>query len=625
MLWLGDSISELDPAIDPLPWFVGRVLSGWSERVQFRHAGTEYTPSMSTTGTRTPAERAGLGGRSVDLEPGRSSSMVGVGEGLSLLWTRRPGGGLLDVEWGGDHLGTVDTEGSPAHTQRTVFRRPAGDAVEAITVTARRAAATLEGVYLHAHNLDHGLRVWPAVRSGNTTQHFLDHPGWGLDALDTLSPDLVVIATGTNGSYADELGALIDEVRARSGADIAVWVPYLNLWVTPETAAAGRRVAEARQCMVVDAASVLGVVPTVDGVHPDSVATALAGAHAAGVLSGDPVATTALIAGTAGASGGRIWRLGGGAVSVEDPTGYPVVAGRANADDSGQEWALVMSSLAAALFGLSGPTLSFGPGGDRPIDTHLSRAGTGRVAVNGGAGQVDAARLRVGVDEEPIADAEAAVLYARNRRGSTELAVRLPDGSAHVLAPAPPAGYRAPVPCALSPAHRRSSQGLALPAGRVIWVPFPVLELAGVATHVWIEVEEPCAQVTAMAAIASTTAAGRPGDVLANTGAAAIDLSVAGVRGAALQAPALLVAGQPWWVAILIPPGAGGSPVVGAAEGLEGWPAAQLGSAPVVPSTGRASGALMLDGQSTVPAGPGVDLVHLVGPLPVLHVSLEAP
>ena len=88
---------------------------------------------------------------------------------------------------------------------------------------------------------------------------------------------------------------------------------------------------------------------------------------------------------------------------------------------------------------------------------------------------------------------------------------------------------------------------------------------------------------------------------------------------------ALLAAGEPWWVALSVPTGGDGSPVVGAAEGLEGWPAAQLGSAPVMPSTGRASGALVLDGQVAVPSRPGVDLVHLVGPLPVLHVSLEAP
>ena len=650
VLWLGDSLSELDPAFDPMPWFVGRVLSAWTEQVQYRNAGAEFTPSMSTTGTASPDEHAGFGGRSVDLEPGQSSSVAGAGEGVSVLWTRQAGGGVLDVEWGGARLGTIDTDGPLRYSQRTVFPRPTGDgadvadASDVLTVTARGAAARLEGVYLHTQNLDQGVRVWPAVRSGNTTQDFLDHPGWGLDALDTLAPDLVVIATGTNADtgYAGELDALIDALRARSGADIAVWLPYINSSFTLEEAAEGRAVAEARQCRLVDAAAVLGVPPTVDGAHPSSVGTALAGAHAAAVLSGDPVATAALIAGQAAASvgGGQIWRPGGGSISIENPVGSSVLSGRGDPDDLGHQWAILLTSLAAGLFGLSGPTFSFGPGGDRPIDTHVSRAGPGRVAINGGSGQVDLARVRVAVDEQSGEDQQpgadqpsgqpgavegAAVLYARNRRGSTELAVRLPDGSGHVLAPAPRAGYRAPVPCALSPAHRRAPRGLALPPGRVFWVPFPVLELAAVATHVWIEVEEPCGPVTAMAAVVSTAADGRPGDVVASTGAAAIDLSMAGVRGAALEAPALLAAGEPWWVALSVPTGGDGSPVVGAAEGLEGGPAAQLGSAPVMPSTGRASGALVLDGQVAVPARPGVDLVHLVGPLPVLHVSLEAP
>src|SRR5690606_28249323 len=101
---------------------------------------------------------------------------------------------------------------------------------EALTITARNRSARLEGVYLHRRNLDRGLRIWPAVRAGNTTGDFLAHPSWGLDSLTGFDPDLVVIATGTNKAsrYLEDLEALIDAVRERTDGDIAVWVPYLT-------------------------------------------------------------------------------------------------------------------------------------------------------------------------------------------------------------------------------------------------------------------------------------------------------------------------------------------------------------------------------------------------------------
>ena len=628
VVWFGDSISELDPVLDPMPWVVGRILSGWTESVQYRNGGAEFTPSMVTTGSPSPDDRAGFGGRSVDLEPGQSSSLSGAGEGVSLLWTRGRGSGVLEVDWGGRRLGAIETAGAPRHSRRTVFQRPEGIAVDTVTVTAVGAPVTLEGAYLHTRNLDHGVRVWPAVRSGNTTQDFIDHPGWGLESLDELLPDLVVIATGTNVAtdYPSELRDLIAEVRERSDAEVVVWVPYINTSFTVDEAAEGRAVAEAAGCAVIDAAAALGVPPTVDGAHPSSVGTALAGAHAAAMLSGDPVAAAALIAGHASAavSGGHIWRPGGGSIAIESPVGASVLAGRGASDDSGHQWALLFASLASGLFGLDGPTFSFGPGGDRPIDTHLTRFGPGQLAINGGSGQVDLGRLLLAAEQEPpAASATGAVLHARSRGGSTELAVRFPDGAVHVLAPARVAGYRAPVPCALAPAHRRAPTGIDLVSGRVYWVPFPALDRPVSATHVWMEVEGPVHEAVAGAAVVASGPDGRPGELVSVSAPDSIDLSKPGMRGAALRRPALVPAGEPWWVAVLS--SGTGSPVVAAAEAFDGVPRTTLGSDPVVPEPMAACGTLVLDHQTLVPARPGVGLTHAIGPSPLLHVSLREP
>ena len=62
VVWFGDSISELDPSGVPIPWYVGRVLSGWTESIQYRNAGAEFTPNMETQGGRASDDMAGLVG-----------------------------------------------------------------------------------------------------------------------------------------------------------------------------------------------------------------------------------------------------------------------------------------------------------------------------------------------------------------------------------------------------------------------------------------------------------------------------------------------------------------------------------------------------------------------------------
>ena len=641
VLWFGDSISELDPSGIPLPWYVGRVLSGWTETVQYRNAGAEFTPSMETTGVMASDDRAGLGGHSVDLEPGQSCTLSALGQGVTILWTRRRGAGSLAVTWGGDHLGTIDTDGDVGASQFTTFRRSAGFLAEPLTVTAEGSVATLEGVYLHDRNVDHGVRVWPAARSGNTTQDFLDHPSWGLDAIGTLKPDLVVVATGTNvaTSYADELDEMIKAVRARTAADLVIWIPFLNSSFTAEEAAQGRLVAESHGCTVIDAAAVLGIAPTVDGAHPNAVGTALAGAHASAALSGQPLEVAVQIAGQAVASlrGGQQWRPGVGAVAVDAPVGSSVLWGKGHQDDDGHEWVLILDQFAREVLGLPGASLSFGPGGSDPVDTHLSRGGPAHLVVNRGAGQVDLARLRFlpadGGEMESV-ESGAVTLQARRLNGRTELVVVDAGGEARrVVSEADTAvggggGYCAPVPCALAPPHQPSSVGAVLTRGRVVWLPMPVMASAVLVTDLWVDVLEPGSGAVASMGVALGDGAGRPGGLARATVDGAVDLGEPGVRGASLTEPVLVRAGERWWVAVMA---CGGTEegTVAAAQVLDGVPPVCLGDGPsgvpVVPSPAHASGALTIGDQQSIPAEPGQLLSSLSGPIPVVYSSLQGP
>lgn len=624
VVWFGDSISELDPSGVPIPWYVGRVLSGWTESIQYRNAGAEFTPNMETQGRIASDDMAGLGGHSVVLGPGRCSCLSALGEAVSVLWTSRPGGGQLAVSWGEEHLGTIDTDGNAGASQVTVYRRPAGFLPEDLVITAAREPATLEGVYVHDGNVDSGVRVWPAARSGNTTQDFLDHPSWGLDALATLSPALVVIATGTNVAtdYPSELDAMITAVRSRTEADIAVWVPFLNSSFTAEEAAAGRAVADRHGCLVVDGAATLGFAPTVDGAHPNAVGTALAAAHIATVLSGTPLETATLIAGQAVASlrSGQQWRPGVGSVTVDAPVGSSIISGKGHQDDGGHEWVLILAEFARSVLGLPGATLSFGPGGDDPVDTHLSRRGAGRLALNVGRGQIDVGRVSIGGD----GDSDAGVVLA-TRVGSAgpELVAELPDGSARCLTSVP-IGFNPPVPCSFSPAGGGPASDLNLTHGRVIWVPMPVLAVPTAMTHVWLDVTGAAPGWAASAAVVVGLGSGRPRLCVGVTAGEALDLSSPGLCPGELTGEAVVEAGQPWWLAILAS-GVGPSPSVAATERLADVPLVRLGTPDEVRSSRVGSCALMLDGANAIPDDPGEGLRQLDSTIPVMVVSAVAP
>ena len=345
VLWIGDSLSVLLPGGEPpnwrpwakpplgwqpLAWQVGWLLSGRRETYQFRAGSSDaHLPALVTDAAGVPAPDAGFGGWTLRLRPGQTARFPSRGEGVTVMWSRAPGGGDLKVSRGGVAVGAIGTDGPPARSQLTSLdlpehpshpdgegsADPAGDVD--IVVEAAGGEVLVEGFYLHERNLTSGVRVWPAARPGVSTREFVQHPPWALDAIASLDPALVVVATGTNDeSYPDELDALLEEVSRRApDAAVAVWLPPATPRFGHAEAEAGRTVATGRGATVIDATGALGAMPTVDGIHPSGVTVALCSAHAAGALEGpggDAATAVAGVVADKGDLGEHHRQVGGG-------------------------------------------------------------------------------------------------------------------------------------------------------------------------------------------------------------------------------------------------------------------------------------------------------------------------
>lgn len=647
-VWVGDSISELNWAAPPMPWQVGDLLAGRTEPVQYRNATADlHCPNMRTDARSLEGAEAGFGGRAVELAPGQATSFDADGEGLSVLWRRRAGGGELQVRWGDEQLGVIGTDG-PAGTEVTTFARPTGDGPAEIELVAVDAPVRVDGIYVHTHNLHAGLRIWPAVRSGNRSEWFTEHRSWLADPLAALRPDLIVLATGTNDlDYEADITRLVHTVRAHApDADIALWLPALNSQFTADRAAAGREAARREGCGVIDAAADLGPLPTSDGVHPTPFTVALCSAHAATVLGGPATAGwwAALTESHRALAAGQRWGGDGfGFVEIELTFGLATLQGKARPSDQGASWVLALPPLPEVAMGLPGPVLGMGPGGPDNPDTFLSRLQPGRFAVNGGRGTFELAQLVVrpsasasaslpaatdgaGNADEGTAPSDTAVALVAilDEDGRPALATMASDGSARPLSP--PRGLEVPLPCLLG-AHLHPTVPFAPASDEVVWVPMPALTRRACATRIWLEVLQPVPGARAAVAVTGSAGAGRPGlpgDVLAGSDVGAIDCGVAGMVGVDLPGAIVVEAEAPWWVAVHV---TGGSPdlrISGAAE-LRAGAGVQLASPGAVPSAEPVTGAVVARGHDAVPSSVPEGVVSLLGPAPALHVSLEAP
>lgn len=416
IVWIGDSLSELGTFGPSMPWVVQQSLTSWTEGDRNGGFYQGHSPFSGKAVVSTGSDSdEGFGRRSTLLEEGDTATIPAQRiRGISLLYRRAPGAGSLQVAYTGSPA-TIDAAGALAHSQLWTSGALEVPTLSAdVVITAVGGPVLLEGVMLHASNRTRGVRVWPAARSGARSDEFADVPGRVLDAISSIGPDLVVIATGTNDAgntnqdlMEERLRGLITAVRGRHSGDIALWIPYVqDAWVAADASRA-RAIAADLGLAVIDASVLAPDAATADGIHMAAPTAPTLGMHAAAVLSGDPIGT--LVRHTAYARDFRAWLAtaaqtqtwtpGGGSIRHGALPGGPAIS----LFGAGPEAEVtIISQATASLIGMPGATLALGPG-SAPGDTAISRAGAGHVAVQAGDGTLSAGRLRLKALDDPPA------------------------------------------------------------------------------------------------------------------------------------------------------------------------------------------------------------------------------
>lgn len=462
---IGDSISVLGSQISkPFGWLLGKALSqsdlraetyGWVFASVPSHAG----PDMDSCGG-TPSA-TGAGGYSSAMAVNDTAQIVAPCDGISIVWTRSPGGGNIEVRDGGSGgtlITTINTAGAAAASQVTRVDLTTY-ASHTIHLKVVSAGVTFEGAYLHAGDQTAGTRVWTCGHAGYSTADYVSTPSLALDLIRTLDPDLVIIQTGFNDTndttYAADLDALINAVRQRSNASVAVMSPWggSNIPGSAAKAAAAVRIAKAKRANLIDLFGAAGNVSnnvdpldwSADGAHPKPGASVMISDLILLQIAANPwlIAATMFGRGPRDLVGTITNNQGSrGAASVQSTLGYPNVAVR-NVDTDANDQLVLFTSGFATLLGLPGASIALGPGGASSVNAFISWLAANQIRLSGGltlagtggAGYVDYTEQ----SSDPTAPAadHARVFVKDNGAGKTQLAVRFATGAVQVVATQP--------------------------------------------------------------------------------------------------------------------------------------------------------------------------------------------
>lgn len=163
-------------------------------------------PQPTITGDHTPVGyEGGVGNRSVHLQPGAvvtwPAMTYSAAVGVPVHWTRMEANGSLEVLIDDTVAATIDTQGSPRASMRTVVPITDGEHVVAVRASGT-LAARIEGIV--NESAPTGAKVHDAARSGGTLHQFTQGTvspeqvkrHW--EAMTLLQPDLIVAAFGAN-------------------------------------------------------------------------------------------------------------------------------------------------------------------------------------------------------------------------------------------------------------------------------------------------------------------------------------------------------------------------------------------------------------------------------------------
>lgn len=300
---IGDSISVTTAFGVTKPWGQ-RMAERFTDRgrtpipaATWRFAYSTQVLGMTSCEGAIHSPVMGVGGVAMDLTTGQKATQTAVMDGISVVYSTFVGGGSLQVRdgVGGTLLTTIDTN---AATKSSNIWTSSALSLTSRTIEITSVGSTiLEGVYVHNGTRAAGVRVWTASKSGYTSQQFVDTPSLALDLLDTLQPELVIVATGTNdgaANYATYMANLLAAVASHAPtADIALWFPYSSSGGFPsseETPA--RAYMETLTIPVIDGGIGTPNISTrysSDGIHPTDEGAELIANHVYSTIGGDPI------------------------------------------------------------------------------------------------------------------------------------------------------------------------------------------------------------------------------------------------------------------------------------------------------------------------------------------------
>jgi hypothetical protein len=293
----GTQVEELWPY--QLQAMLAAAVPSQPATVGSRYAGGDAaSPNITTTdGTDTTATSGGWG---KILAPGDAVTLVGKMDRVAIEYRKVSGGGTLTIRDGGPSgtiLGTVNTAGT-AKSGQVWTSDPLTYGEHTIHIAATTADCYLGIVNGMAGNV----HLWNCAHGGYTSANYSGTPGLALDLIETIDPDLVIIATGTNddpANYESRITTLVQAVKAKTTGSVALLVPMVAAGIfggsfTDDEAIVGRQVAADEEVGLIDLAGTLGEYATngaglsLDGLHQNPKGHLAWASVAEAVLSGDP-------------------------------------------------------------------------------------------------------------------------------------------------------------------------------------------------------------------------------------------------------------------------------------------------------------------------------------------------
>jgi hypothetical protein len=304
---LGDSIAEQDTGTGTRAWpyHLSRRLNFKAQLAspsdQWRGAQTGVTQIPGSTTAAGSATNEAFGGRGLTMSNGQKATYTATMDGISIVYGKDPSYGSIEVRdgAGGTLLATITTTGTAkgGFVWTSGALTSASHTIEITSIGANR----FSGWFVHNGNRAAGVRIWNGSRGGMGTDFFTASAVRGLDLIENMQPDLVILATGTNdavaATYDTRMRALVAAVRAVAPTvPIAMWIPWQSAgFLGTDGVAVGRAIAADLDLVPIDASAAIGDVALESsrwlgvGPHPYTEGLFLLGDLAASVLAGDPL------------------------------------------------------------------------------------------------------------------------------------------------------------------------------------------------------------------------------------------------------------------------------------------------------------------------------------------------